>query len=308
MDSLLKQHVSFVQRLRTSHTNVSIVEVIQMLDDIVQFLNTTPNQTNGLHVLTIICHDFASINVLKLFDNKTIMQHQFFLLIQRTLEMFLTKATFITMTKEDEQCWYEISHLVVQLCLFNNHQLFSSSDENSINQISYENIFLTKSFFERFTRIILSDLILNDYQPYHIKYKVLNHLLYLSTEVLNINHHLLYDSIVQCLSSHLYLNVFETIDFQQSRINPKQYFLLYQCPQFIQVHSHQHLNEISNSSCQLLLENTSKIFQQHLLLFSLEDKVENRQGKVQAISWHIELLNHLALTPTTRKYFSQGMY
>ncbi|CAF2477102.1 unnamed protein product [Rotaria sp. Silwood2] len=325
MDSLLQSSVAIARQLCKTYTNVTATNMKELLDEIVTFLNNTDNQTDGLHVLTTVCNELASIHALKLFDDVHIMKHTFFIILGRTFEMLLTKAAFIPLTKQDEQCFYETSNLIVNLCLYRNESLscfytrnnndLSSIYETPIENISYEKLFLTKSFFDKLTRIIANDLAINDYEPYHVKYKVIGHLLYLCTELNNINQSVLLDPVVQCLRSHFYLNAYETIDLRQPIVNPKQWFFIHQCPQFIRLHSYQRHDEISNALCELMLEYSNKIFEQHLPIL-LEGEtiasrvnrtgniIKNDQGaKVQAIGWHIALLNHFALTPTAKIHF-----
>ncbi|CAF0948057.1 unnamed protein product [Rotaria sordida] len=257
------------------------------------------------------------------------MKHTFFIIVGRTLEMLLTKATFIPMTKQDEQCFYETSNLIVNLCLYKNQPLtcfyIGNNDdlnpiyERPIERISYQKLFLTNTFLDKLTRFIADDLAINDYEPYHVKYKVIDRLLYLCTELNNINHSILLDPIVQCLRSHCYLNVYETIDLRQPIVDPKQWFFIRECPQFIRLHSYQRQDEISNSLCELMLAYSKKIFEQHLPILLEGETIavqmkhtgniikNDRGAKLQAIGWHIALLNHFALTPATKRYFITGM-
>jgi len=232
-----------------------------MLDEIILFLNTANNQTDGLHVLTIICNELASIVALKFFNNVHIMDHKFFIIIGRTLEMLLTKATFIPMAKQDEQCFYETTNLIVNLCLYKNKPLtcFYTSNDDDLSP-AYQKIFLTKSFFDKLTRFITDDLAINNYEPYHVKYKVIGRLLYLCTELNNINHNLLLDSIVQCLRSDCYLNAYETIDLREPILNPKQLFFIHQCPQFIIQHNFIQQEKITSLLCKTFIEATKSIF------------------------------------------------
>ncbi|CAF3762173.1 unnamed protein product [Rotaria sordida] len=160
-----------------------------------------------------------------------------------------------------------------------------------------------------------SIIAINDYEPYHVKYKVIDRLLYLCTELNNINHSILLDPIVQCLCSHCYLNVYETIDLRQPIVDPKRWFFIRECPQFIRLHSYQRQDEISNSLCELMLAYSKKIFEQHLPILLEGETIavqmkhtgniikNDRGAKLQAIGWHIALLNHFALTPATKRYF-----
>ncbi|CAF3943781.1 unnamed protein product [Rotaria magnacalcarata] len=325
MDLRLQQPVAIIQRLCKPETNVTTANVNGMLDDLLTCLNNAQNQTDGLHTLTTICYELTSINALKLLDNEHIMQHELFITLGRTLEMLLTKATFIPMTKHDEQCFYETSNLIANLCLYTKkpatcscndaHDELNLNYEQAINEISYATIFLTKSFLNKLARILSDDLSANDYEPYHVKYKVIGRLLCLCTELNNINHSVLIDPVVQCLRSDYYLHAYKTIDLRQPIINPKQRFFIYQCPRFIRLRSNERSDEVSNSLCDFVLGYSQQIFEQHLPI-ALESKViatrtnkkkkifKSKPGaKLQALGWHIELLNHIALTPTSRIHF-----
>ncbi|CAM4793431.1 unnamed protein product [Rotaria magnacalcarata] len=325
MDLRLQQPVAIIQRLCKPETNVTTANVNGMLDDLLTCLNNAQNQTDGLHTLTTICYELTSINALKLLDNEHIMQHELFITLGRTLEMLLTKATFIPMTKHDEQCFYETSNLIANLCLYTKkpatcscndaHDELNLNYEQAINEISYATIFLTNSFLNKLARILSDDLSANDYEPYHVKYKVIGRLLCLCTELNNINHSVLIDPVVQCLRSDYYLHAYKTIDLRQPIINPKQRFFIYQCPRFIRLRSNERSDEVSNSLCDFVLGYSQQIFEQHLPI-ALESKViatrtnkkkkifKSKPGaKLQALGWHIELLNHIALTPTSRIHF-----
>ncbi|CAF4386835.1 unnamed protein product [Rotaria socialis] len=329
MDLRLQQPVAIIQRLCKPETNVTTANVNGMLDDLVTCLNNAQNQPDGLHTLTAICYELTSIKALKLLDNEHIMQHELFNILGRTLEMLLTKATFIPMTKHDEQCFYEASNLIANLCLYTKKPAACSCDdahdelnlnyEQAINEISYATLFLTNSFLNKLARILSDDLSANDYEPYHVKYKVIGRLLCLCTELNNINHSVLIDPVVQCLRSDYYRNAYETIDLRQPIINSKQRFFIYLCLQFIRLRSNERNDEVSNSLCDSILGYGQQIFEQHLpialeseaIVSSTNEKkkiFKSEPGaKLQALGWHIELLNHIALTPTARIHFLAGM-
>ncbi|CAF1977697.1 unnamed protein product [Rotaria magnacalcarata] len=325
MDLRLQQPVAIIQRLCKPETNVTTANVNGMLDDLLTCLNNAQNQTDGLHTLTTICYELTSINALKLLDNEHIMQHELFITLGRTLEMLLTKATFIPMTKHDEQCFYETSNLIANLCLYTKkpatcscndaHDELNLNYEQAINEILYATIFLTNSFLNKLARILSDDLSANDYEPYHVKYKVIGRLLCLCTELNNINHSVLIDPVVQCLRSDYYLHAYKTIDLRQPIINPKQRFFIYQCPRFIRLRSNERSDEVSNSLCDFVLGYSQQIFEQHLPIALESEAIATRTNKkkkifkskpgakLQALGWHIELLNHIALTPTSRIHF-----
>jgi hypothetical protein len=315
MDLLLQRHQYVIRQLRKSTPTIRVNEP---LDEIVLFLNNpTCNPTDGFHVLSIICNDFVGTHPLKFFDDPKIMNHKFFLIIAHTFTMLLTKATYTSLTKEDEQCFDGISLLISNLCLYKNKTLkcFYTDNNDQLNTekfdpISYEKIFFTELFMKKLVRIITKDIIINDYGPYHIKYKVIDRLLRLCMKLNKDKQELILDSVVECLESETYRNMYETIDLYEPRLSPKQSFFMYQCPKFLRLCSHNRQDKISNDVCYSILKYSVDIFEKKLSIalghgFELvkETKQDDMGAKTQAIAWHIELLNHFALTPETREFF-----
>ncbi|CAF4688559.1 unnamed protein product [Rotaria sp. Silwood1] len=320
MDLILKRPLAVIDQLRRQHSLLSIEKVKEILDEIVLFLNTTNNRANGLYELTTICNELSSIYMLIPFDNVEIMNHEFFIILGRTFEMLLFKARLISMTKDDEQYFYDLSYFIVNLCLHKNivtsnffianNEKLNPTNEEKYNPISYQKIFLTKSFFQKFIKLITDDLIIIDYQPFHVKYKVIHRLLHLCIELNEIDHSLLIQPIIQCLKSNFYFNTFKTIDLRQTNFNPKQLFFIYECAEFIIQRCLKQHDQLSDSLCSPMLDYSRDILKQHLPISlegeNLKNDVRIRGAKLQAISLHIKLLNHIALTPTTRKHFILG--
>ncbi|CAF4062710.1 unnamed protein product [Rotaria sordida] len=129
MDSLLIQHSSLIRRLRRKISPVTVLEIKLFFDNIVSYMKDityTTETDHGLNILTIICDDLASINTLRLFDHPVLINHSIFIYIGRTLEMLLIKSNYIKsipMKKCEEDCFYSISYLIAQLCLFRNETL-----------------------------------------------------------------------------------------------------------------------------------------------------------------------------------------
>ncbi|CAF3767804.1 unnamed protein product [Rotaria sordida] len=317
MDLILKRPLAMIHQLQRQHSFLTIENVKEILDETVLFLNTTNNRANGLHELATICHELASVHMLIPFDNIEIIKHEFFIILGRTFEMLLSKARLISMTKADEQYFYDLSYFIVNLCLHKNiaasnffianNEKLNPNNEEKYDPVSYQKIFFTKSFFQKFIKIITHDLIINDYQPFHVKYKVTHSLLRLCIELNEIDHSLLIDPIIQCLNSNFYFNTFKTIDLRQAIFNPKQLFFICECPEFIIQRCLKQQDQLSNLLCLPMLEYSRDILRQHLPVSLEGEDLENivciRGAKIQAISLHIKLLNHFALTPTTRKYF-----
>ncbi|CAF1367909.1 unnamed protein product [Rotaria sordida] len=131
MDSLLLKHLSLIRRLRREHSTVTVAEIKLFFDNIVSYIKNLiyKNEKNDcLDLLTIICDDLASVHTLRLFGNSFLINHPIFIYIRRTLEMFLVKSNHlqsIPMTKCEENCFYTISYLISQLCLYRNETIES---------------------------------------------------------------------------------------------------------------------------------------------------------------------------------------
>ncbi|CAM4828359.1 unnamed protein product [Rotaria magnacalcarata] len=323
MDSILQRPFNILDQLRRQRLLLKVETTKEILNEIVFYLHTTNNRANGLHRLSTVCQEFSSVYMLIPFDNLEIIKHEFFMIIGRTFEMLLAKARLMSMSKEDEQHFYELSYFIVNLCFHknteienfyigNNEKLNYHDEEEGFNQISYQRIFLTKSFFERFIKLITDDLIINDYPPFHVKYKVAHRLLHLCTELDNIDHNILIDPIINCLKSNFYLDTFKTVDLRQPTYNPKQLFFISECAEFLSRRCWKRRTEISKMLCAPMLEFSRDIFKQHLpILLEGEDLDNNNEyfmkgAKIQTVTLHIKLLNYFALEPTARKYFYLG--
>jgi len=140
MDLLLFQHSILIHRLRRKCPTVKVEELKQFFDNLIVFIKNqtyTNKNTNSLDILTIICDDLASIHTLQLFDHPVLINHPIFIYIGRTLEMLLTKLNHsksIPMKEHEENCFYSISYLITQLCLYRNEtiELFYGSISNEI--------------------------------------------------------------------------------------------------------------------------------------------------------------------------------
>jgi len=322
MDFLLQRHQSIIRQLRKTEP---IAYVKELLNEVVLFLNnTTNNQSDGLHILTVICHELAGFSTLKFFNNLEIMNHQFFIILSNTIRMLLTKVTFISLTKQDELCFDEISLLISNLCLNNNkistcfytdnNEKLNPNNQEIFHLFSYEKIFFTELFIKKFVRILENDIAINDYKPWDIKYKVIDRLLRLFIKLNDIDHKSILDSVVKCIESDIYINLYKTIDLRQPILSPKQSFFIYQCPKFICLHSYKRQDEISYSLFKSIIKYSPDIFEKHLpVALYMEDdqeeeEEEERGAKNQAIAWYIELFNHFALTPATREFFIKSKF
>ncbi|CAF1372856.1 unnamed protein product [Rotaria sordida] len=317
MNSLSQRHLSILKQLRKDQTNVTIQNLIEMFNGIVSCLNAMQNRVDIFRVLSSICNDLSSVNTLKLFDNVDLLKHEFFLIIGRIFEMLLTKARYVLMTKEEEECFHEISYLITNLCLYKNkpvkcfytadNELLKMNDLNQLDdQISYQKIFLMETLFKKLSLIINNDLSVNDYHSYHVKYKALGRLIRLCTKLNDINCHILIDPVLNCLRSNFYLDSYQTLDLCPTILTPKQLFFIHDCPEFIRLRGQKRQDEISNLLCKLFIKYFVQIFEQHLSKLAYDEDIFNL-AKIQAISWHVEFLNHFALTPKLRVHYITGM-
>ncbi|CAF4969280.1 unnamed protein product [Rotaria sp. Silwood1] len=125
----------------------------------------------------------------------------------------------------------------------------------------YRDIFLTEAFLNKFVRAI-DDLSENEYSPYHVKYKVIDRLVRLCSK-LNIDNPL-FNSIVKCLCSKFYRQIFTTIQSEQFRFSPKQLFFIYRCSQFIIQHKFQEQEQVPHLLCENMINVTKPIIEQIL--------------------------------------------
>jgi len=310
MDLLFQRHQFNIRQL---HKTERISDIKDLFNEVVLFLNnTTHNQTDGLHVLSVICYELTGIHTLKFLNHPEIMNHQFFKILSNTFSMLLTKVTFILLTKHDEQCFDGISLLVSNLCLNNNkissnfyidnNEKFDPNNKEKFNLISYEKIFFTKLFIKKFVRILEDDIAVNDYELYHIKYKVIDRLLRVFMKLSDIDHTLILDPVITCVQSKIYIEIYKTIDLRLPLLSPKQILFIYQCPKFIRLCSYKQQEEISQKLSRSMIQFSSDIFQKQLPIISRGD------AKIQAVAWYVELLNHFALTPKTRVFFIESKF
>jgi hypothetical protein len=91
-------------------------------------------------------------------------------------------------------------------------------------------------------------------------------------------------------------------DDDDRELASKQIFYMRECPEFLCQHDYKRQNEIATSLCQLMLQNAQTILNQHLpVVFDREQ--EMKIARIAALSFHLKLLSHFALTPTVRKDF-----
>ncbi|CAF0897822.1 unnamed protein product [Adineta steineri] len=164
---------------------------------------------------------------------------------------------------------------------------------------TYQDIFLTSIFFDKL-RCAIEDLSETDYPPYHVKYKVIDRLVRLCSKINSVDP--ICDSIVKCLCSNMYYQMFATIELGQIRLTPKQLFFIYRCPQLIIRHEFISQEVIPKLLCPVMIAKTKFIMDQVFLDNDSND--QNDRGLVlQGLCSHLELLNHLSLTSSGRRYF-----
>jgi hypothetical protein len=101
---------------------------------------------------------------------------------------------------------------------------------------------------------------------------------------------LLLDTILNCLDSEIYFEVFEKIELSQSRptfgtisssnrnLAEKHLFYMRECPEFLFRHDYKQYDDIANSLGKKMLGYTSTIFEKHLpVLFSDQGKDNSRE-------------------------------
>lgn len=129
MYTLLEEHAVLIRRLRRSHSNVTVEEIEQFLNQLLLLLKRIsykPEKTDGLNLLTTICDDLSSMKTLELFNHPVLINHPIFVYVRQTFQLLLTKsnhARSIPMQKHEEAAFYSISYLITQLCLHRNEYI-----------------------------------------------------------------------------------------------------------------------------------------------------------------------------------------
>ncbi|CAF1544300.1 unnamed protein product, partial [Adineta steineri] len=127
---------------------------------------------------------------------------------------------------------------------------------------TYQDIFLTSTFFDKLRRAI-EDLSETGYPSYHVKYKVIDRLVRLCSKINSVDP--ICDSIVKCLCSNMYYQMFATIELGQIRLTPKQLFFIYRCPQLIIRHEFISQEIIPKLLCPVMIAKTKFIMDQVFL-------------------------------------------
>lgn len=146
MDSVFIEHLhsNLMRCLRREYGTEIVTEIKLFFDKVVSELKDlvyTNEKPNGLDILTTLCDDLVSIHILHFFNHPILINHPIFTYIGRTLEMLLIKCNHsksIPMTKSEENCFYSISYLIAQLCLYYNAPIdsFYGSISNEIPPVT----------------------------------------------------------------------------------------------------------------------------------------------------------------------------
>lgn len=282
MNLLLQRQQSYLRQLRQRETTIDVKE---FFDEVIRFLNNSSNDRNDcLTLLTGICNEFAGLSVFRSFD------HPFFPLLRQTFEMLLTKLLFMPLSSIEEQCLDGISLFIHRLCL---------------QTIDYQPIFLTDSVMKKIVGLF-NDIRRNDYESFDIRYKVLDRFVHLLIKFYDISNPSIIDSILQCLKSDICIQLYQTTQFHQSILTPKQAFFMYQCPKFISICRDENTNDILNFLREHFIQNTFIICTRHL---STDSNTNEDPGlKMRVVAWYIEFLNHFALNPDVRICFKESKF
>ncbi|CAF1587535.1 unnamed protein product, partial [Adineta ricciae] len=132
--------------------------------------------------------------------------------------------------------------------------------------------------------------------------------------------------VIKCLNSSNYMEVFENVELSGGKLASgsihtnrslaaRHLFFMRECPEFLIQH---HYPEESESEMKSLMDNmmsnTRRIFQDHLHVVTVKatervaghamDTDANEEARIEALSYHIKLLNHFAMQRYLRKEFS----
>ena len=314
MEFLLERHRLMLPQIR--HGIYSRGNLIRFFDDLISFLNTNvANRLDCYRLLTTICFDHSGVYFLGPLNHPKILKHSFFPLLSRTFEMLFTKLNHLWLTTEENQCLDAVSLFITNLCLHKNEILtnfYIGNNEkfdlkNSSKWVSYERIFFTETFRLKFRSMLETDLSKKElYAPDDLKYQIANRFLRLWMKLNQFDVQWVFNGIIQCLKSEIYLNVAQDIDLRQSLITPKEMFFLYHCPKFVRTMFSNDQEKISRLLCEHFIDNSEKIFDKQLPIVCEGDFVDDkipRGAKIQSMTWYLELLNSFALIPSSRFYF-----
>ncbi|CAF3730254.1 unnamed protein product [Rotaria sp. Silwood1] len=119
----------------------------------------------------------------------------------------------------------------------------------------------------------------------------------------------LLDPIIACLSSKFYRNVYENlivnyVKVSKSNLAAKHLFFMRDCPEFLFRHDYKRQDEVAALLCTEMLNNAGFILEQNLPnLNNNEDDETTMNVHIEAVLYHIKLLNHFAQIPSIRKNF-----
>ncbi|CAF1319662.1 unnamed protein product [Adineta steineri] len=130
--------------------------------------------------------------------------------------------------------------------------------------------------------------------------------------------------VINCLMSQFYMNVFQNIELYKGKLPSsvisinrplafKCLFFMRDCPEFLIEHHYLENNDEDKVLMKMMLNNTKIIFEQHLSVITDEIEIHRprrlsingkAEGRIEALSYHIKLLNHFAMQRSFREEFN----
>ncbi|CAF0944343.1 unnamed protein product [Adineta steineri] len=187
--------------------------------------------------------------------------------------------------------------------------------------LSTKHVFLSKEFVSNLEDDI-QDLSKTEDEPNSKKYKRVIQRMRVCTKQSTHEVESLLVPVIACLSSTFYLSVFENIELAEKKVvvgapstshelAPKHIFFMRECPKFLIQHGYQRQKEVNDALANKMIKNTITIFQQHLPILSQSDgksrertDKKNEDGIIDALNYHITLLNYFAMQESIRLEFS----
>jgi hypothetical protein len=166
---------------------------------------------------------------------------------------------------------------------------------------------------------VIKDFSITEYPENKVEYKTVGQRVRVCARQENEEVKSLLDPILQCLDSEFYLQVFENIELSNIKdasgamsshrgLAMKHLFFMRECPEFLFRHDYKRQDEVVDLLGQKMLGYTQTIFENHLsILIEEEGKRnidKNRAARMEALSYHIKMLNHFAQIRSMRPEFS----
>ncbi|CAF1468658.1 unnamed protein product [Rotaria sp. Silwood1] len=251
--------------------------------------------------------------------------------------MLLIKANHaqtIPMTQQEEDCFSATSYLIVQLCLHQKEptklfygevstEIFPITEkpnprDKSAVKTNRESDELTEKPNLKTARLPPDAPAARPFEPRQPDHNyrsdeqryrdAAQQIRVCTTEETNEVESLL-DPIIACLSSKFYRNVYENlivnyVKVSKSNLAAKHLFFMRDCPEFLFRHDYKRQDEVAALLCTEMLNNAGFILEQNLPnLNNNEDDETTMNVHIEAVLYHIKLLNHFAQIPSIRKNF-----